>query len=77
MRQPVEALGSYVVMICTDDLEILLDVGHEWVLISGEIIQVRKYVDAATQKPNNSTLFLFGAVPMRPLTEVSADITEW
>lgn len=77
MRQPVEALGLYVVMICTGDLETSLDVGHDWVSISGEIIQVRKYVDAATLKPNNSTLFLFGAVPMRPLTEVSADITEW
>ena len=40
-------------------LRLLLDVGHEWVLISGEIIQVRKYVDAATLKPNNSTLFSF------------------
>lgn len=40
-------------------LRLLLDVGHEWVLISGEIIQVRKYVDAATLKPNNSTLFFF------------------
>jgi len=41
MRQSVEALGLYVVMICTGDLETSLDVGHDWVSISGEIIQVR------------------------------------
>ena len=78
MRQPVESLGLYVVMISTGDLE--TSVGC-WALLgidlrgdnSGE--KVRGCGNAETEQLYPFSFY--GAVPMRPLTEVSADITEW